>query len=142
MRAPFQVLVFPYRKTGDVFEVLIGQRSDNGLWQGISGGGERGETNIVAAKRELEEEAGLRGEYWQQLDSVCMVPKIHFFGNENWKDHPFVIPEYSYSVLVSSEPIPSKEHVKFRWCFQKTAVELLEYDSNKTAVWELFQRLK
>ncbi|OOE48439.1 NUDIX pyrophosphatase, partial [Salinivibrio kushneri] len=34
------------------------------------------------------------------------------------------------------------EHTEFRWCGFKEASELLKYDSNKIALWELNQRLK
>lgn len=74
MRAPFQVLIFPYK-----FELadpifLIGRRADNGEWQAISGGGENRESFLDAAIRELYEETSLTGIDWVQLDSMCMLP--------------------------------------------------------------------
>ncbi|HBK7293957.1 TPA: NUDIX domain-containing protein, partial [Vibrio cholerae] len=54
MRAPFQVLVFPYQILEQQPRYLIGQRSDNGVWQAISGGGEDSESILEAAKRELQ----------------------------------------------------------------------------------------
>ena len=38
-RAPFQILVFPYRRRGDKFEFALFRRADDGYWQGIAGGG-------------------------------------------------------------------------------------------------------
>ncbi|WP_077653784.1 NUDIX domain-containing protein [Salinivibrio kushneri] len=58
MRAPFQVLVFPYQILNEQPRYLIGKRSDNGVWQVISGGGEDSESFLEAAKRELKEETG------------------------------------------------------------------------------------
>ncbi len=142
MRAPFQVLVFPYQILNDQPRFLIGQRSDNGVWQAISGGGEGSESFLEAAKRELKEEASLVGYNWQQLDSMCMLPKVYYAGHENWANHQFVVPEYSFSVQVSTEPQLSNEHTKFRWCSFHEASELLAYDSNKIALWEINQRLK
>lgn len=50
-RAPFQVLVFPYRKNLlDQFEFALLLRADEGFWQGIAGGGEDSETPLEAAK--------------------------------------------------------------------------------------------
>jgi dATP pyrophosphohydrolase len=142
MRAPFQVLVFPYQILNEQPCYLIGQRSDNGAWQAISGGGEDNESILEAAKRELKEETCLIGCDWQQLDSMCMLPKVYYAGHENWTNHQFVVPEYSFSVRVSAEPQLSNEHTTFRWCSFQEASECLKYDSNKIALWELNQRLK
>ena len=51
MRAPFQVLVIPYKIINN--EILYGifLRSDMKVWQTISGGGEDDESPIEAAKR-------------------------------------------------------------------------------------------
>ncbi|HGF5102117.1 TPA: NUDIX pyrophosphatase [Vibrio parahaemolyticus] len=142
MRAPFQVLVFPYQMLNDQPRYLIGQRSDNGVWQAISGGGENSESILEAAKRELKEETSLIGYDWQQLDSMCMLPKVYYVGHENWTNHQFVVPEYSFSVRVPAEPQLSNEHTKFLWRSFQEASELLKYDSNRIALWELNQRLK
>ncbi|MED2150943.1 NUDIX pyrophosphatase, partial [Bacillus thuringiensis] len=50
MRAPYQVLIFPYIKTVDSIQYAIFNRSDYGYWQGIAGGGEDGEIPIESAK--------------------------------------------------------------------------------------------
>ena len=39
-RAPFQVLVLPYRKSAEAFEFAVFHRSDDACRQGIAGGGE------------------------------------------------------------------------------------------------------
>jgi dihydroneopterin triphosphate diphosphatase len=52
-RAPFQVLVFPYRALDDGdFEFAVFSRAAYRCWQGIAGGGEGEETPLQAAKRE------------------------------------------------------------------------------------------
>ena len=43
--------------------------------------------------------------------------------------------------LVSEEPKPSEEHNELRWCSLSEATELLKYDSNRIALWEISQRL-
>lgn len=141
MRAPFQVIVLPYICTHNEVKVLICRRSDDGIWQLVSGGGEGDETPLLAAKRELSEEAALYSEQWQQLDSMCMLPKMHFQGHENWSENRYVIPEYALAAEVRTEPKLSNEHLEYRWCSINQASDYLEYDSNKIAVWELGQRL-
>jgi dATP pyrophosphohydrolase len=141
MRAPFQVLVLPYRKVTSGFEVLICRRSDDGFWQAPSGGGEDQESPLDAAKRELFEETQLTGLNWKMLDAMCMLPRIYYKDHEHWDRHPYVIPEFAYSVLVKGCPVLSSEHTEFKWCSQSEAIEYLKYDSNKIAVWETFQRL-
>ena len=42
-----------------MIEYAIFQRSDGDYWQAIAGGGEEGETPEEAAKREIQEEAGI-----------------------------------------------------------------------------------
>jgi dATP pyrophosphohydrolase len=49
-REPFQVLVLPFRQTLCFTEYAIFQRSDSGIWQGLSGGGEEGESFVQAAQ--------------------------------------------------------------------------------------------
>lgn len=95
-----------------------------------------------AAKRELYEETSLTGSDWVQLDSMCMLPRMFYSCHEKWSDHPYVIPEYSFSVQVSGEPQLSSEHTEFRWCKATEASELLKYDLNRIALWELSERLK
>ena len=44
-RAPFQVLVIPYRYCTDgSLEYCLLKRTDMGIWQFVAGGGETGET--------------------------------------------------------------------------------------------------
>ncbi|MER2493662.1 NUDIX hydrolase [Catenovulum sediminis] len=141
MRAPFQVIVFPYRRAGNEIEVLIGQRSDDGSWQAISGGGEDQESPIEAAKRELSEESGMIGTNWLQLDSKVMLPKIFYKGHEHWGGNVYVIPEFAFATEVTGTAVNSEEHSELRWVSTVTADTLLRYDSNKIALWELCQRV-
>lgn len=141
MRAPFQVLVFPYQLHESEVKVLIGKRSDTGYWQGISGGGEDTETSIEAAKRELKEEASLRGENWVQLESMCMLPKVYYSNHEQWHEHKYVIPEYAFMTRVQTDVKVSEEHNEFKWLPVAKASQLVKYDSNRVALWEMEQRL-
>jgi dATP pyrophosphohydrolase len=141
MRAAFQVIVFPYRIVNGEIEVLIGKRADDGYWQAISGGGEGNEKPLEAAKRELLEEAGMTSGFWMELDSKCMLPKVFYADHVHWDENLFVIPEYSFAINAMDEYKKSDEHSELRWVNLDAANDLLKYDSNKTALWELTQRV-
>ena len=82
-RAPFQVLVFPYRfPPGGGVEYAVFKRADLGFWQGISGGGEDAETPFEAAKREALEEGGIPPESrYMALDATATIPVVDITGD-------------------------------------------------------------
>jgi dATP pyrophosphohydrolase len=59
-RAPFQVLVLPFRRPapGEI-EFAVLRRADDANWQSVAGGGAVGESVVEAARREAFEEAGV-----------------------------------------------------------------------------------
>ena len=93
MRAPFQVLVIPYRWQASVLEFVVLKRSDADYWQFVAGGGEDNETPIHAAQREAKEEVGIAGDL-MQLDSLATVPKDSFAAADSWGEDVYVIPEH------------------------------------------------
>jgi dATP pyrophosphohydrolase len=145
MRAPFQVLVLPYRREEDGGHAYaLFQREDAGYWQGVAGGGEEGETPLQAASREVAEEAGLdsRAGLWA-LDSVATVPVVDVTGTFLWGPDVLVIPEYAFGVRCpSANLVLSDEHTAFLWFTFAEAVGKLKWDSNRTALWELDHRLR
>lgn len=144
-RAPFQVLVYPYRKAinGQIEYALL-RRSDEGYWQGIAGGGEDEEKPLEAAKRETYEESGILPEsQFLQLDTIEPVPVIYFRDSHIWGDNVYVIPQYCFGVTAENLKITiSREHTEYKWFSYEEAYELIKYDGNKTALWELDMRLK
>lgn len=143
-RAPFQVLVFPYRKNlQDQLEFVLLLRADGGFWQGIAGGGEDDETPLEAARRETFEETGIKPTSTiMQLDTVESVPVIEFKDSSLWGEDVFVIPQYCFGVSISHSEIKlSDEHSEYGWFTYDQAIQLLKFDGNKTALRELNQRL-
>jgi len=143
-RAPYQVLIFPYSKDEQgCIEYALFQRSDGNYWQAIAGGGEKGETPDEAARREIQEEAGIpKSCDITTLDSKAYIPVISVTGEYTWGDDVFVIPEYTFGVEVNNKHLKlSDEHEAYRWVNYEEAMKMLKWDSNKNALWELNERL-
>jgi len=94
MRAPFKILVIPFRRTAAGVEFAVLQRRDAECWQFVAGGGEDDESPGQAAERETKEEIGIAAHgRLLQLDSVATVPRncfsedsglsLHIFGGES-----------------------------------------------------------
>ena len=143
MRAPFQVLVIPYKIINN--EILYGifLRSDMKVWQTISGGGEDDESPIEAAKREANEEAGIDyNANYIKLDCTCTIPVEFITGKFTWGKDVYVLNEYTFGVDVTDKNIVlSDEHDDVKWLTYDEAKKVLEWDSNKSALWELNKRL-
>lgn len=144
-RAPFQVLIFPYfiEKKSSQIEYALFKREDMDVWQGIAGGGDLGETPFEAAKRETREESGISGDkFFIQLDSKATIPVEYVVGKFLWGNEIYVIPEYCFGVeVMEKKVIISQEHTECIWVNFEKAMELLEWDSNKNALWELNKRI-
>lgn len=143
-RQPLQVLIIPFRKTQNSIEYAVFKRSDSQIWQFVAGGVDEGETVPAAATREAFEEAGIpKSSKLIALDSICSMPANVFRDWESWPQGTFIVKEYSFGVEVDEqELILSSEHMDFKWCPFGEALSLLRWDSNKTALWELNERLK
>ena len=143
MRAPFQVLVIPYRWMRTTPEFAVFRRSDAGWWQFVAGGGEDGETPFQAARRETSEEIGIANGSFMPLDSMATVPKNCFKPAKSWGNGIYVIPEHCFAVDVSDSDLRlSREHTDVRWATYDDAASLLKWDSNRNALWELNERLR
>jgi dATP pyrophosphohydrolase len=125
-RAMFQILVLPFRRCGDEFEFGCVRRSDDQSWQGLAGGGEEGETPAEAAIRESIEEAGIpaHAPFYRLGDSL-------------------VIPEYAFAVDCTDGSLRlSHEHTEQCWGTYESTWSRLRWDSNRTALWKLHERLQ
>jgi dATP pyrophosphohydrolase len=142
-RAPFQVLVLPYRFVNDRREYCVFRRQDSGRWQGVAGGGEDDETPEPAARRELMEETGLELPV-QRLQSMDTMPVTTFRNRRHygWPDDLYVVPQYTFGVdATGREVVLSDEHSGLAWLDYQVAHDLLFFQSNKNALWELDYRL-
>jgi dATP pyrophosphohydrolase len=144
-RAPLQINVIPFRKNkkGEI-EFAVFHRSDNSMWHFVSGGAEDDESTLDAAIRELREEAGIKEvSNLFKLDSKASIPKSAYPSVTHWPKNLYVLPQFSFAVNISEHKITlSEEHDKFRWLAYDEAKDLLKWDSDKVALWELNERLK
>ncbi len=146
-RQPRQVHVYLYRKNpGDEYEYAVFQRSENPLWwQGVCGGVEAGETDEEAALRELREEAGIRaGHPLCRLTSMSYLPAGIFSAKTQarWGPDVVVIPMIFFAMRYEGDVTLSEEHTGFRWCVYPEAEKLVYFHDQKTALWELSERLR
>lgn len=145
MRMPKQVLIITYRVRNQEIEYLVFKRKDLKCWQWISGGMEDFDKDLLdTAKRELYEEIGIKDNVTiENLEITTKIPVVNVVGDFMWGKDVFYSKEYGFSVDISNQKIHlSNEHEECRWVDYSTANELLKYDSNKSTLWELNEKLK
>ncbi|MBE6620076.1 MAG: NUDIX pyrophosphatase [Ruminococcaceae bacterium] len=144
MRAPFQILALPYKIVDGTPHYCVLHRADHDQWQFVSGGGEDAETPLDAAKREIFEEIGIRTEQLFALKNTAFVPNICLAKahRKYWDKDAYIIPEYSFAFECPAEITLSHEHSDYAWMTYEQARDVLHWDSNKTAVYELDCRLR
>jgi dihydroneopterin triphosphate diphosphatase len=146
-RLPLQVLVLPFRRRVDgQIEYAIFRRRDvaDDCWQVVAGGAEQGESAEQAARREMMEEASIPVDApLVSLDAVAGVPASQFPDRDLWGPNVYVVTERAFGAYVDDAQtmILSREHVEYRWLLYEEAAQLLRWDSNRTALWELNERL-
>ena len=146
-RAKYQVLVIPYIKNDDGVLYCIFRRSDmDSCWQFVAGGGEEEDgAPLISARREAFEEAGIPLDaHFIQLATTSSISTEHFpKARLHWGERCLVILEYCFAVELPHKSIRiSDEHTRFAWVDYATAMERLQYDSNKVALWELDNKIK
>ncbi|QQE11096.1 NUDIX pyrophosphatase [Planctomycetota bacterium] len=145
-RAPYQILVIPFKRMPDSIMYAVFQRTDNYAHQFIAGGGEDTETPLQAATRELLEETNISPtESFIPLQAKSMIPASIFSNlNHNWASHIKSIPEHCFGIdITDTHRITlSSEHTTHRWLTYEQAIDRLTYKSNHNALKELDLILK
>ena len=143
MRAPYQILAIPYRYTNGALEYCVLHRADCDQWQFVAGGGEDKESPLEAAKREAMEESGIVSEKWTELQSLAYIPisVISEDRRQHWSKDIYIIPEYAFGFECDTDIVISDEHNELVWLPYEDATQMLKWDSNKTALYELNRRL-
>lgn len=137
-RAPFQVLILPYRPTPRGAEHAVFRRADGPMWQSVSGGGEGAETPLEAAVRELWEETGLRA-LLSPLQARAMIPASVFAASAEWGPTVTEVPQYAFAAACAAgtEISLSDEHHEVLWLPLQAALAQLTWPSNQQALREL-----
>ena len=146
MRAKYNTLIIPYY-ISEVPLYCVLKREDMKIWQFVAGGGEGDEIPKLGASRWLCEEIGVCEidiNLMESLDTIGSVPSNLFeVFRESWKEGLYVIPVYTYAYKMTQTDIElSEEHLDYKWVTYNQAMELLHFDLDKTALWELEMRIK
>jgi len=141
MRQPWNIFVFIFRKRNDKYEYALLKRKDDGIWQGVAGGGEENETYEDAANREIFEETKLISKSkLYKLTTLSYIEASIF--KQNWDDSIIVVPMYYYAINIDDNIIISNEHTQYKWADYEKAINCLYWHDNKVALYELNERLK
>jgi dATP pyrophosphohydrolase len=142
MREPVQVLIIPYVIVDSDVQVLILKRTKGEYWQFVSGGMESGETLEDTVKRETYEEIGIKISDLVPLQTRTMIP-ANIFSYKYEPDIIFVIEHaFAFQIKDIQNVILSEEHCAYQFVTYSEALEYLKWDSNKTALYELFRKMQ
>ena len=145
MRLPKQVLIIPYRMTNQKIEYCILKRKNMQIWQWVAGGVEDFDKDIMcAAKREMNEEIGISEDVdMVELECFTKIPVVNIVKEFKWGENVYYADEYSFAANISDKQIKiSEEHSEYKWVSYDEARNLLKYDSNKSALWELNEKIR
>lgn len=125
------ILGIIFRKTKQSYEYLLLKRiaSRGGFWQPVSGRVEKNETPLVAAKREVAEETGIK-------NIKRTIKNFYNFQLENELDKK----SYCFGFEVNSKTEVKldiniyPEHDEIKWCNFEQAIKLLIWPHNKEAL--------
>ena len=144
MRLPKQVLIIPYRITNNKIEYCIFKRKELQIWQWISGGAEDFDKDILeTAKREFFEETQISDVKIEALEARTTIPVVGIMKDFVWGKDVFFATEYTFATNIGNKQITlGDEHEEYRWVDYEKARDLLKFDSNRNALWELDVKLK
>lgn len=145
-RQPRNVVVYPFVRLESSPLFLLLRRSDNGVWQGVAGGVEGVESASDAALRELQEELCLPAPCAVvPLTMFSGVRRTEFRAHLVWPADIYIVEKYFFASEFSRQGMSiqlSGEHTDFEWLGFDSAHERLAYTDERTALWELNERIR
>lgn len=132
------VACYPFRRCGGRIEFLLLERRPGsylgGVWQGVQGKIEAGESAWQAALREMHEESGLRPRHLWQLQFV----DTYYVAR---KDAVHFTPCFAAQVRADAEVRLSAEHTSYRWEPSETVESALLWPGQRSAIREILAEL-
>ena len=130
--------VFPFVRTDEGLRLLIMRRAADesypGIWQGVAGRINPGETAVAAARRELKEETGREARNLYTLDHVS----TYYLHASNELLH---VPAFIAELADMNLQI-SPEHDSFQWLSLDDAVKLASWKPYREALRSIPQLLR
>ncbi len=131
-----KVAVIIFKRVKDDYQFLllktIPKENMESFWQCITGKVDNKDKSILdAAYRETKEEACV-----DKIDILRVIEGIYYYETE---DKDYLIKEYVFAFEVKNNSIVCldkniyKEHIEYKWCSFKKAINLLKWDNNKEA---------
>jgi len=105
---------------------------------------EREKTPEESARREIERMGIISILNIIVPKSMCCVPVERFPNRQlyNWADNMYLVSKHLFGFACTKELVLSHEYTKFVWLGYEEAREKLQWDSNKTALYELNCKLQ
>ncbi len=129
-----------FRQSGDLIETLLCARARPGYqgedapltWRLPKGTPEHGETVEETAQREVQEETGVR------VNVLAPITSIHYFfvGHDDGIRYDKTVYFYLMEPLGGSTSDHDAEFDVVEWCGYEQALELLEYDNERSVLEE------
>jgi dATP pyrophosphohydrolase len=128
---PAHVEVYVFRRRRRRVELLTLRRSPGrslaGVWQPVTGGVKRGEGAFAAARREVQEETGLRPKRWWALQSVT----VYF---DPGRDSVRILPLFAAEIGADSRVRLSHEHDRHAFLTPSAAGKRYLWDAQRSAL--------